>query len=313
VKCSDRCRETAKQVLASIGLNEATRETFPEIVRDSSRPGLAELASFFNRHPEAILSQLKYERRQELRLFVKTLTFQRSFLELAEKAATRIPGLNHSKFVRVLKLLYDANARINDFPQIGRIMRAEGGIKTQLEILVGYASVDEGILTTFARRVDAPTRELWTALEEKAKTSRPEFYTRMQQASQQALVMGDISLLYDKSPAAKVAILVTSGAVAGYSYAVSKHTVNVLNDSSIPLDQKVDRIRESPLVPFSTGPDKMSETSLDNDQASGTPEQIQLKQELEEFYTGLEKIHDKIIKDPTEAKRLEEILKSPRH
>ena len=219
--CSnDICQRNVKTLLDRIGISsEKERTMFARIIGNYKRPSMKEVSQLLNENPIALLARIKKERNYELFSVVRDFILQPEIIERLFRGIYNLPGINQAKAIRVLRLVYDAQARNLHFPKINRIVRSTLPISDKLPLFKEINStVDyDEIMVTFARRVDDATADTWKALKEAASGDEA-FLARMAKAEKKALARGEISLTYEKSVVSKLATIIASGGSIGYFY-----------------------------------------------------------------------------------------------
>jgi len=195
-----------------------------------SRPTLQEVTDTFYSSLIAQESSLRGALFQEIRNTLMTLSSSVVMLKEFQRIAAKVPALHSKlKWTRgVLFFLYDSRARTLHFPQLSRIMRAQGGVTEQIQMLEQMAlPPNEDLLVTFARRMDQDYRDAWKALKQEAKVrfdaghdgakASASLHGRMVAAEKDAADLGGISSHFDHSPAVKLGALVVAG-YGGYAW-----------------------------------------------------------------------------------------------
>ncbi len=245
-RCSPECREMAREMDLELGLRESDHLTFPDgFPASAKRPTLEEVEKGFHASKAAVAESLKRAVRVEVGSAAVNFASNLLILKDVQKLAAKIPAMSEKlKWTReVLFMLYDVRARSVHFPEISRIMRSQGGIKAQLDMLEQMSlPPNEDLLVTFARRLDDDTRKFWHELKGQArlavdpkvaadasaggwaryetlsgrlvKGETVSFFDRMEAAEEVAVKLGGISPHFQQSPAGKIATLVMLS--AGY-------------------------------------------------------------------------------------------------
>jgi hypothetical protein len=220
--CTDgTCQRNVKSLLDRIGIqSEAEQTRFGRIIGDMKRPSFTEVSKMLNNNPIAYLTRIKKERNAELFSALKDFFLQPEIVNRMFRGFYNIPGLDRTKMVRLLKVVYDMQARTLHFPKINRIVRNTLSIDDKLPLLKELNSTVDGdeILISFARRVDDATATTWKSLKEIATSIDPDFLARMTKAEVKAKARGDISLTFQKSVVNRIATIVVAGGSIGYFY-----------------------------------------------------------------------------------------------
>jgi hypothetical protein len=228
--CDSSCIKMASEIEESVGMTAVNRQAFVVSFEGMSRPTLQEVTdTFFSSLPaqEAALRGAVF---QEMRNTLMTLSSSVLMLKEFQRIAAKVPALHSKlKWTRgVLSFLYDSRARTIHFPQLSRILRAQGGVREQIQMLEQMAlPPNEDLLVTFARRMDQDYRDAWKALKQEAKgrfdsgndgaEQGSSLFGRMMAAEKDAADLGGISSHFDHSPAVKLGALVVAG-YGGYAW-----------------------------------------------------------------------------------------------
>jgi hypothetical protein len=215
VSCDKVCAVNARSISDVIGL------PYPGKIGPSAMPSPTELRQFLKDHPFAKYAQLKEERNEQIKAAFKALLLQKPFLEIVDSLARNTPYVNQTKAIRLLKIFYDANARMNDFPKITAILRNKSGAQSQIEQLRGAAAEDPDLLVSFARRVD--TTDLWNNLKGYAGKTNADLFSRMNDAEKRARAMGDLPLVGQTNWASVMALTLVLGGGTYLSYEAHHH------------------------------------------------------------------------------------------
>lgn len=246
--CDAGCAAFARDLDENIGLTDLKKLTFKVSFEGMSRPSLARVQEIFFSSAVAQMADLRNMLHTEAFHTLKSVASSVLLLEEIQKIAARIPALG-KRFdwtKKVLFMLYDGRARHVHFPEISRIMRAQGGIKEQLDMLEQMAlPPNEDLMVTFARRLEDPVRDFWKQLKAEARVQagdlapsagtasdstfeglikrieggeRVSLIERMEAAEKQATSLGGISFYFDQSPAVKVGVLAVAGSYGAYAW-----------------------------------------------------------------------------------------------
>ncbi len=246
--CDAACVAFARELDETLGLTDLKKLTFKVSFEGMSRPSLAQVQEIFFSSAVAQTADLRRTVHVEAFHTLKSLASSVLLLEEIQKIAARIPTLG-KRFEwtrKLLFMLYDGRARHVHFPEISRIMRAQGGVKEQLDMLEQMSlPPNEDLMVTFARRLEEPVRNFWKQLKAEAKSQagdlapsagaaadssfeglikrieggeRVSLFERMEAAEKQATALGGISFYYDQSPAMKLGVLAVAGGYGAYAW-----------------------------------------------------------------------------------------------
>jgi hypothetical protein len=218
--CDSNCQKIALEMDSSLGLTDLNLKSFVVSFEGMSRPSLQDVSETFFSSLVAQESSLRRAIFEEMRSTLMTLSSSVVMLNEFQRLAAKVPAL-HSKlrWTRgVLFFLYDTRARTIHFPQLSRIMRAQGGLPEQIQMLEQMAlPPNEDLLVTFARRPDQDYRDAWNLLKKEAQVRSAALLGRMESAEKTAASLGGISAHFDHSPAVKLGALVVAG-YGGYAW-----------------------------------------------------------------------------------------------
>jgi hypothetical protein len=228
--CDSSCQKIALEIDTSLGLTEPNMKSFVVSFEGMSRPSLQEVSETFYSSLVAQESALRRALFEEMRNTLVTLSSSVMMLNEFQRLAAKVPALHWKlRWTRgVLFFLYDTRARSIHFPQLSRIMRAQGGVGEQFQMLEQMAlPPNEDLLVTFARRLDQDYRDAWKVLKKEAQvrfeagndgTERAaSLVGRMEAAEKSVADLGGISTHFDHSPAVKLGALVVAG-YGGYAW-----------------------------------------------------------------------------------------------
>lgn len=228
--CDSSCMKMASDIEVSLGMTDLNRKAFVASFEGMSRPTLQEVIDTFYSSLIAQEASLRGALFQEVRNTLMTLSSSVIMLKEFQRIAAKVPALHSKlKWTRgVLFFLYDSRARTIHFPQLSRIMRAQGGVTEQIQMVEQMAlPPNEDLLVTFARRMDQDYREAWKALKQESKArfdsgndganADVSLHGRMLAAEKDAADLGGISSHFDHSPAVKLGALVVAG-YGGYAW-----------------------------------------------------------------------------------------------
>lgn len=292
--CSNAvCQRNVKTLLDRIGIaSDKERVRFARVIGDLKRPPIDELSKMLNEHPVVLLTRLKKERNYELFAVVRDFILQPEIVERMFKGLYNLPGFNRVKAVRILKLVYNAQARNLHFPKINRIVRSTLPIDQKFPILKEInTTVDyDELLVTFARRVDDATADTWKTIKEYAEANDKDFLERIVKAEKKAKARGEISLTQDKSVVAKLATIIATGSSIGYFYFLGDEPevveVNDGQNSDLPVDSLNNVSNEDTITtPPAPNSDEHDEIVFSSD------ENIEIEGDMER---AIEQLHDEV-------------------
>jgi hypothetical protein len=221
-RCDRVCTKNARIVSDTLGL------PYPGKEGRSAMPLREELRQFVKNHPFAKFAQLREERNEQIKASFKSLLFQRPLLDAIDLVAKNTPGVNQTKAVQLLKVFYDAVARMKDFPKITAVLRNLSGPSAQIEQLRGLAAENPDVLISFARRVD--TTGLWKELKTQAQTENLDLFSRMNDADKKARIYGDLALASSLDWGTVAALSLVLGGGFYLSYEGHHHQDSILDE-----------------------------------------------------------------------------------
>lgn len=235
--CDELCRTNVKRLLDSVGVESFTdQERYYALLKGGKRPSWAELNRSLNSHPLAYTTRLKRERDEEFKMFWKGLFYEVLPIDDIANAILRIPGLNKTKVIRLIKLVYDRIARLVHFPKINRVVRSPQDTASKFDLFVNLNTTivpEDEMMISFARRIDSKTKDTWQELFDYAQQNQerfPDMLERMTKAKEKAMARGEISLVHEKSFTTKLAIVLTAGGSIAYYYFNKKEVEEVIED-----------------------------------------------------------------------------------
>jgi len=241
--CDTSCVSNTRNLLNSIGVKSFTdQESFYVLLKGAETPTWKELNQSLNAHPLAFTTRLKRERDEEFKLFWKGLFYELLPTDELANLILKTPGLNKSKAIRVIRLIYDRVARLVHFPKINRIMRSPLQSAEKFDLLLSLNTTvvpEDELLVTFARRIDSRTKDTWEELHRFAKNNQeryPDILKRMDNAKEKAMARGEISLIHEKSFTTKLAIILSAGGSIAYYYFNKKEVEEVIEDLNLDLE-----------------------------------------------------------------------------
>lgn len=282
--CDNHCAINTKNLLDTIGVDSFTdQERFYVLLKDAKPPTWAELNKSLNSHPLAYTTRLKRERDEEFSMFLKGLFYELLPTDEIANVILKTPGLNKSKAIRLIRLVYDRVARLVHFPKINRLMRSPLGTAEKFDLLLELNTTvvpEDELLVTFARRIDSKTKDSWEELFTYATEHQeryPDILKRMTTAKEKAMARGEISLVHEKSFTTKLAIIFSAGGSIAYYHFNKGEVEEVIEDINI-----FDSEEENSLIPTK---DEQEDFDIDGKAMSvklGSSEDQQMDQIVQE-------------------------------
>lgn len=220
-KCNKKCIENVQELLNTMGVKSSSdRIRFAGILKGSKTPTIDQISKLLNSIPVAYetraFKEMVHEIKGAARDFIFRLGGRAKFVFFLESTL----GLKKTKFVQILKILDDATARVNHFPGINDIVRIDTDIKSKFYLLKENNAVYEfdEFLITFKRRMDEGASEEWKRLRTFAEKNDDDFFKRMIEAEEIALLRGDMSLHKRKSHMRSIGLILTLAGGGRYVY-----------------------------------------------------------------------------------------------
>jgi hypothetical protein len=201
--CDPSCKEGIKKLKSLLGVSGKEEQIRFPAFRGLTRPLLEEVNLLVNSIPSAYESLIIKEALMEVKAFVRDIyTIPTVRSALAKTLTKLLPSRYKQTAGTIESALTDLGAYTNHFPLIDRTLRSQKTIEVQFSRLrnQNVMFADDEMLITFARRVDKRAYDGWIELKQFAKTNDETFYKRMQNADTEALVRGELSNDYRKSP-----------------------------------------------------------------------------------------------------------------
>jgi hypothetical protein len=201
--CSVDCKkgiEKLKSLLGVSGVEEQVR--FPAF-RGLRSPLLEEVSLVVNSIPNAYESLIIKEALMEIKAFLRDIYTVPTVRSALAKTLTKILPSRYKQTAGTIEsALTDLGAYTNHFPLIDRTLRSQKTIEVQFSRLrnQNVMFAEDEMLITFARRVDKRALDGWNELKQFAKVNDDKFYQRMLKADEEALLRGEMSNDYRKSP-----------------------------------------------------------------------------------------------------------------
>lgn len=201
--CDSLCKEGIEKLRGMLGVSGLDEQIRFPAFKGLSSPALEDVSLLVNSIPNAYESVIFTEMLSEAKAFLRDIyTLPNARRALAKTLSKALPEKYKTTASAIDSALTDLGAYTNHFPLINRVLRSQKTIEAQFSRLRNQNVLfpEDEMLITFARRVDERAHDGWKDLKKYAKGSNEKFYQRMLKAEEEALVRGELSNDYRKSP-----------------------------------------------------------------------------------------------------------------